>query len=119
MAEEKTEEKAREKPEEKAQEKPEEKAQEKPNVKASEPTLEEKNLELYDQLLRAKAEFENFRKRVDREKAELALYAKTRSYLELLPLYDVLHKIFDLGSASLHDGVIGEQSFRSPHQASR
>lgn len=49
-----------------------------------------KAAELYDQLLRLKAEFENFRKRVDREKADLALYAKTRTYLDLLPLYDVL-----------------------------
>lgn len=46
--------------------------------------------EYYDQLLRLKAEFENYRKRVDREKAELARYAKSEMLGRLLALFDVL-----------------------------
>jgi molecular chaperone GrpE len=45
---------------------------------------------LYDQLLRLKAEFENYRKRVDREKPDLVRYGRTQLLEKLLPLYDVL-----------------------------
>jgi len=44
----------------------------------------------FDQLLRLKAEFENFRKRVDRDKPELVRLGKSEILLKLLPLYDVL-----------------------------
>lgn len=44
----------------------------------------------YEQLLRLKAEFENFRKRVDREKPELVRYGREQILTKLLPLYDVL-----------------------------
>lgn len=46
--------------------------------------------DFYDQLLRLKAEFENYRKRVDREKPELVRYGRTQLLSRLLPLYDVL-----------------------------
>ncbi|MBI3299330.1 MAG: nucleotide exchange factor GrpE [Elusimicrobia bacterium] len=52
---------------------------------------EEAAQKMYDQLLRLKAEFENYRKRVDREKPELVQYGKRELIERLLPLYDVLN----------------------------
>jgi len=46
----------------------------------------------YDQLLRLKAEFENYRKRVDREKPELYRLGKANLLLKLLPVYDLLQR---------------------------
>ena len=46
----------------------------------------------YDQLLRLKAEFENYRKRVDREKPELYRLGKANVLLKLLPVYDLLQR---------------------------
>lgn len=44
----------------------------------------------YGQLLRLKAEFENYRKRVDREKPEWTRYGRAEVLAKLLPLHDVL-----------------------------
>jgi molecular chaperone GrpE len=44
----------------------------------------------YDQLLRLKAEFENYRKRTDREKPEWLKLGRAEVLAKLLPLYDVL-----------------------------
>lgn len=44
----------------------------------------------YDQLLRLQADFENYRKRVEREKPELIKYGKAEMLIKLLPLYDML-----------------------------
>ncbi|MBI4247970.1 MAG: nucleotide exchange factor GrpE [Elusimicrobia bacterium] len=46
----------------------------------------------YDQLLRLKAEFENYRKRVDREKADLLRWSHSILIGEFLPIYDALDK---------------------------
>ena len=51
---------------------------------------EEESKQLLDQLIRLKAEFENYRKRVDREKPELVRLGKSALIERLLPLYDVL-----------------------------
>jgi len=45
-----------------------------------------------DQLMRLKAEFENYRKRVDREKPEYLRLGRAAVLGKLLPLYDLLHK---------------------------
>ncbi|MEK7743979.1 MAG: nucleotide exchange factor GrpE, partial [Elusimicrobiota bacterium] len=45
---------------------------------------------LLDQLLRLKAEFENYRKRVDRDRPQWERAGKSRLLERLLPLYDVL-----------------------------
>ncbi len=45
---------------------------------------------LRDQLLRAAADFDNYRKRVDRERRELVDYAATDLLVEVLPLVDDL-----------------------------
>ena len=44
----------------------------------------------YDQLLRLQADFENYRKRVEKEKPELIKYGKAEMLIRLLPLYDML-----------------------------
>src|SRR5262249_16914926 len=46
--------------------------------------------DLYAQLLRLKADFENYRKRVDREKPEWIRLGEAGLLSRLLPLYDVL-----------------------------
>lgn len=56
----------------------------------------------YDQLLRLKAEYENFRKRADRERGELVHQGRTELLLGLLPLYDVL--------LQAHEHIKGEQA---------
>jgi molecular chaperone GrpE len=43
---------------------------------------------LYDQLLRRQAEFENFRKRLDRERGEIYQRTRAEVLLELLPVLD-------------------------------
>lgn len=56
----------------------------------------------YDQLLRLKAEFENYRKRIDREKPELMRYGRADVLIKLLPIYDMLH--------SAHEQIKAEQA---------
>lgn len=46
--------------------------------------------EYYNQLLRLQADFENYRKRVEKEKPDLIKYGKAEILLKLLPLYDLL-----------------------------
>lgn len=47
------------------------------------------------QLVRLKADFENFRKRTDREKPEWVKYGRAEVLAKLLPLYDVLRHAHD------------------------
>jgi molecular chaperone GrpE len=49
--------------------------------------LEEKN-DLLDRLLRRQAEFDNFRRRADREKAEVIEYANSESVGAIVPILD-------------------------------
>ncbi len=46
--------------------------------------------QLYNQLLTLKAEFENYRKRIDRDRPALVRYGREELLQKLLPLYDVL-----------------------------
>lgn len=61
-----------------------------PEAPAKAADAELKSREYYDQLLRLKAEFENFRKRVEKERPDLVRYGKEEVLGRLLPLYDVL-----------------------------
>lgn len=66
---------------------------------------------LFQQLLRLKAEFENYRKRVDREKPELVRHGRVQLLERLLPLYDVLlaaHQEVVRQSESGDGGAVGE-----------
>lgn len=51
-------------------------------------TLAQEKIALYDQLLRRQAEFENYRKRVDRERTESHHKARADLLVELLPVVD-------------------------------
>ncbi|MFH1379533.1 MAG: nucleotide exchange factor GrpE [bacterium] len=58
-------------------------------------TLEEKNKEIasyHDQLLRLKADFENYRKRSEREKSEYLAWGKQDILMNLMTLKDVLEQ---------------------------
>mgnify|MGYP005856165645 FL=1 len=54
--------------------------------------LASENEELQDRLLRRQADFENFRRRVERERAEFAEYAGMETIRELLPVLDDLER---------------------------
>jgi molecular chaperone GrpE len=56
--------------------------------------LEEKQ-SLQDRLLRTAAEFDNYRKRVDRERRELTDYAATDVLYDLLPIVDDLERALE------------------------
>jgi molecular chaperone GrpE len=67
--------------------------------------------ENWDKFLRAAAELENYRKRVAREKEELARYTSERVVAALLPVLDNLERAIDAAqkhgadNASLLDGI--------------
>jgi molecular chaperone GrpE len=56
------------------------------------PPEQDKAAEYYDQLLRLKAEFENFRKRAEREKSESRAWGKQQVLMELISLVDVFQQ---------------------------
>ncbi len=60
-----------------------------------------KTEDYYDQLLRLKAEFENYRRRVEKEKVELVKFGQEDIFLKLLPLVDNLERA--LKAAKEHD----------------
>ncbi|MBI2442112.1 MAG: nucleotide exchange factor GrpE [Lentisphaerae bacterium] len=72
-----------------------------PPPPAKEETPTEKLEKLQDQLLRLRADFDNFRKRTLREKTELFECANQDLMLELLPVLDHLH--LGLQAASAHE----------------
>ncbi|MBI3549369.1 MAG: nucleotide exchange factor GrpE [Elusimicrobia bacterium] len=61
----------------------------------------------YAQLLQLKAEFENYRKRIDRERPEYVKLGKAQLWERLLPVYDVLfqahEQVLKLSSAGAGD----------------
>ncbi|MBI4656516.1 MAG: nucleotide exchange factor GrpE [Elusimicrobia bacterium] len=50
----------------------------------------DKSQQYYEQLLRLKADFENYRKRIEKEKPELIKWGKADMLLKLLSLYDMI-----------------------------
>ena len=56
-----------------------------------------------DQLLRLKAEFENYRKRMDKERPEFVRLGKIAVLAKLLPLYDILGKVHEEVLSSHND----------------
>ncbi|HVG21022.1 MAG TPA: nucleotide exchange factor GrpE [Blastocatellia bacterium] len=59
-----------------------------PDLQAQVDALTQEKTALYDQMLRRQAEFENYRRRVEREKAEFHARARGEVLLELLPVVD-------------------------------
>lgn len=66
---------------------------------------EERRL-LHEQLLRRQAEFENFRKRTDRERSEIALKARADLINEMLPILDNFERA--LNSANSPEDAVQE-----------
>ncbi len=64
--------------------------------------LIEEKAALYDQLLRKQAEFENFRKRMERERSDFQQYASMQVVREMLPVLDALERA--LATAGDADG---------------
>ena len=56
------------------------------------PVQEDKSALYLEQLVRLQADFENYRKRTEKEKPELIKYGKFETLKKLLPLYDTLLK---------------------------
>lgn len=56
--------------------------------------------DMKDQLLRKVAEFENYKRRTDREKEQLALYVSERTFSKLVELLDDLHAALEAGKKS-------------------
>lgn len=74
-------------------------------------------LDLTSRLMRAQADFENYRKRVAREREELALYANQKLLLGILPVLDNLERALAVppapGDEKLRQGVeLTARSFR-------
>ena len=63
--------------------------------------------ELQDQVLRVAAEFENYKKRMVRERSAMLKYAGENIFRELLPVVDNLERAIDQG---IVDGVDSEQN---------
>lgn len=63
---------------------------------------------LFQQLLRLKAEFENYRKRVDREKPDLVRHGRIQLLERLLPLCDVLLAARQEVARHSEGGSVGE-----------
>ncbi|MBI3316316.1 MAG: nucleotide exchange factor GrpE, partial [Candidatus Omnitrophica bacterium] len=69
-------------------------------MEGKDPTRPEEKKEHWDQLLRLKAEFENTKKRLEREKIEAIKFANERLLAEILPVVDN----FDRAMASISEG---------------
>lgn len=67
---------------------------EQPAAPAPAPVVEEAP-DYYGQLLRLKAEFENYRKRVDRDRPEWIKLGRAEVIAKLLPLFDLLQHAHD------------------------
>ena len=72
--------------------------------------LQKQRDELYDRLLRTSAEFDNYRKRIDRERQQVHESAAAGIISELLPLVDDFERALNLGAArsggdAYHQGI--------------
>ena len=77
--------------------------------------LRAENEELIDTLQRVKAEFDNYRKRVAREQAELSQRANERLLHELLPVLDDLERALE--AAAEHEEAKLEEGVRLVHRS--
>lgn len=67
----------------------------------------DESAELQDQVLRVAAEFENYKKRMERERSAMLKYAGENIFRELLPVVDNLERAVDQG---IVDGVDSEKN---------
>jgi molecular chaperone GrpE len=80
----------------------------KPQAVGDEGPLADENRQLKDRYLRTLADFENFRKRVEREKADYYKYALAGMLKELLPVLDNFDRSLDHAEQGddFHKGVL-------------
>jgi molecular chaperone GrpE len=65
--------------------------------------LRAENEKLRDQFLRSRADFENFRRRMEKEKSEFRRYAVADTLRELLPVLDNFERALSVSTASVED----------------
>ena len=70
--------------------------------------LEKENGELSDRLLRTMAEFDNYRKRVAREKDDLAKYGAEKMALDLLPVADNFERALEQAKTAADAAAVVE-----------
>ena len=75
------------------------KKEEKKHTKEKKPTEKESIAELTETLQRTQAEFENYKKRIDKEKGEFVKYAKAELIQKILPIIDT----FEIALKSTND----------------
>jgi molecular chaperone GrpE len=68
-------------------------------LRAERDRLVEEKTDLQDRLLRRQAEFDNFRRRAEREKADVLEYANTETVRSLLPILDDFERALKVESA--------------------
>jgi molecular chaperone GrpE len=71
-------------------------------VTAERDSLVIEKAELHDRLLRSQAEFQNLRRRIEREKAEWHEYAATEAVRALLPILDDFERALKIEAADKH-----------------
>lgn len=78
---------------------------------AQEPTLEEKLNEANDKFIRLYAEFENFRKRTNKEKVDLLSHASAGVLKDMLPIMDDFERAI-ANNASIEDEKLLKEGFQ-------
>jgi molecular chaperone GrpE len=82
-----------------------------PTEPEPEPAAQTKDADYLDQLLRLKAEFDNYRKRVEREKDDFYAYARGRVIQNLLPILDDLDRMVHFNKGRGNAGENGDSAF--------
>ncbi|MFP4113258.1 MAG: nucleotide exchange factor GrpE [Spirochaetota bacterium] len=82
-----------------------------PSPEAAMADLEREIADLKDQLLRKSADFDNYRKRMHREKEEFVAYANRELLLDIVPIIDDFERAIKSAEeshdfASFHDGIV-------------
>jgi molecular chaperone GrpE len=70
--------------------------------------LEQDNIELSDRLLRTMAEFDNYRKRVAREKDDLLKYGAEKMALDILPVADNFERALEQAKTAANAAAVVE-----------
>ena len=78
------------------------------NVESRLEQMEKEKQDLYDRLLRTTADFDNFRKRVSKEKDDLVRYGNEKIARELLPVIDNFERALEQAENSANNKALRE-----------